>query len=58
MEKHINQNNKTDEFNKKLDALMKINNYKDKCWGLWEIKSLPSFSRLSILFSNNLLNKW
>ena len=32
-------------------------NYKDKCLGLWEIKSLPRFSLLSI-FVNNLLNRW
>ena len=50
MEKHINQNNKTDEFNKKLDALMKINNYKDKCWGLWEIKSLTEFFTIEYFF--------
>lgn len=33
-------------------------NYKDKCLGLWEIKSLPSFTRLSIFLNNNLLNRW
>ncbi len=33
-------------------------NYADKCLGLWEIKSLPSFSRLSIFIHNRILNKF
>jgi hypothetical protein len=33
-------------------------NYADKCLGLWEIKSLPSFSRLSIFINNRIMNKF
>ena len=33
-------------------------NYTDKCLGLWEIKSLPSFSRLSIFIHNRIISKF
>lgn len=32
--------------------------YEDKCLGLWEIKSLPSFSRLSIFINNRIMTKF